>query len=574
MVEISAPVTSKVGRNDICPCGSGRKYKHCCQAKDSRPISAVNQLSQSASANKHRVKALFSAAKAHAEAARWPDAIAAFGEIARLEPGSAEAHHHLGAAYLRFGRFAEAAASLQRSVDLRPGNDKAHEGLAEALRRGGRDAEALAIYRKLCRTLADPLERRRYSAMALEIEGMYDEAEAELRRVLAVAPKRPASRALLGQLLLRRGAFEEGQRHLTEALDALPLVFRSLTKAKRVTEADRPLIDRMRLIVERPELDHASRVNVRFGLGKAFDDLGDHAEAMRCYEAGNQLLAMSARLDRAALAAKYDGIIARFTVATLAQAQRSSPRLEPGDGDLPVFIFGMPRSGTTLVEQILSSHPGVAAGDELGFWRNRASGDQASALESLDGDAIALAGKAYCAELRAIGPQAMRVTDKALGNFERLGLLLLALPGARFIHCRRHAVDTCLSIFFEPFGAAEAYGSDRSDLVFAYRQYERLMDYWRRVLPQERFTEVKYETLIAHREAETRRLVAFCRLGWNDACLAPERNERIVKTASLWQARQPVYATSVGRWRRYEPWLGELRELLPRGETEAELAPR
>jgi Sulfotransferase family len=142
-------------------------------------------------------------------------------------------------------------------------------------------------------------------------------------------------------------------------------------------------------------------------------------------------------------------------------------------------------------------------------------------------------------------------------------LLHLALPRARFIHCRRHPVDTCLSIFFESFGAVEGYASDRGDLVFAYRQYERLMDHWRRVLPPGRFTEVRYETLVANREAETRRLVEFCGLDWDDACLAPERNARVVKTASMWQARQPVYATSVERWRRYEPWLGDLRELAP-----------
>ena len=566
MIEIGARA-AKVGRNEPCPCGSGRKYKLCCQAKDLSAISVANRAPQSSSADQGRLKALFLAAKAHAEAARWAEAVAAFSEIARIAPGSAEAHYDLGAAYLRFGRFAEAAASLQRSVDLRPGNDKALERLAAALRQGGRNAEARIVYCKLSRTHADPLERRHYSALALEIEGKPEEAEAELRRVLAVAPKRSASRALLGQLLLRRGAFEEAQRHLTEAIEALPLAFRSLAKAKRMTDADRPLINRMRLLVERPALDQASRVSIHFGLGKAFDDLGDYSEAMGHYEAGNRLLAMSARLDRAALAASYDHIIARFTAETLAKAHRSPARPERSEDELPVFIFGMPRSGTTLVEQILSSHPGVAAGDELRFWQARVTGDQASALDALDADAMAFAADAYRAELRAIGPQTLRVTDKAPGNFERLGLLRLALPGARFIHCRRNAVDTCLSIFFEPFGGAEAYGCDRSDLVFAYRQYERLMDHWRRVLPPDRFTEVKYETLIADREPATRRLIAFCGLDWNDACLAPERNERLVTTASLWQARQPVYASSVDRWRRYEPWLGELRELLPAAEA-------
>ena len=161
------------------------------------------------------------------------------------------------------------------------------------------------------------------------------------------------------------------------------------------------------------------------------------------------------------------------------------------------------------------------------------------------------------------------MTDKRPGNFEMLGLIRLAFPDARIIHCRRNPVDTCLSIFFANFGASQDYAWDRGDLAFAYRQYERLMDHWRRVLPSDRFTEVQYATLVAEQEVETRRLIAFCGLDWDDACLAPERNGRVVRTASLWQARQPVYKTSVERWRRYEPWLCELRELLPAAETQA-----
>jgi hypothetical protein len=280
---------------------------------------------------------------------------------------------------------------------------------------------------------------------------------------------------------------------------------------------------------------------------------------MRHYDAANALKGRLRRLDRVGLAAEYDAIIARFRGETVSPPQGAPTN---PDDDLPVFIFGMPRSGTTLVEQILSSHPAVAAGDELPFWNEHTSGDQASRLDALDAGALAQAAEAYRALLRGIGLRARRVTDKAPGNFERLGLLHLALSGARFIHCRRHPVDTCLSIYFESFGAVEGYASNRGDLAFAYRQYERLMEHWRGVLPPDRFTEVRYETLVADREAETRRLVEFCGLDWDDACLASERNARVVKTASMWQVRQPVYATSVDQWRRNESWLGDLRELL------------
>lgn len=164
--------------------------------------------------------------------------------------------------------------------------------------------------------------------------------------------------------------------------------------------------------------------------------------------------------------------------------------------------------------------------------------------------------------VRDIGPNALRVTDKLPDNFQRIWLIRLAFPEARIIHCRRNPIDTCLSIFFTNFGGRHDYAYDRSDLVFYYRQYQRLMAHWRQVLSPDRFLEIDYECLIMDPDTTARQLIAFCGLPWDNACLSPEKNERTVKTASAWQVRQRVYATSVDRWRRYEPWLGELRELL------------
>jgi tetratricopeptide (TPR) repeat protein len=384
----------------------------------------------------------------------------------------------------------------------------------------------------------------------------------KLRRVLAAAPRNAGTRALLGELLSDRGMFEEAQRHLSEAIDVVPAAFQQLAAVKRITEADRPLVERMRNLAAGPSLDVAARVSVQFGLGKAFDDLGEYAEAMRHYEAGNRLKAMTVRLDRAAMAAKYDAVITRFSAEALERGRRALARPVCQGDDMPVFIVGMPRSGTTLVEQILSSHPAVAAGGELTFWKDRLTNWQTSGVNALDAGVLSKAAEDYRAALRGIGPEAMRVTDKEPRNFELLWLLHLAFPNTRIIHCRRNPVDTCLSIFFTNFRGSQSYAWDRGDLAFAYRHYERLMNHWRRVLPSDRFIEVEYEVLIADAEAESRRLIAFCGLEWDDACLAPERNNRVVRTATLWQARQPVYKTSVERWRRYEPWLGELRELL------------
>ena len=563
----AARTTGEVRRNDPCPCGSGRKYKHCCQAKDPRAEMSAGATQGAPSVSRNKLRALMLAAKTHYDAQRWADAIPLFREIVRFDPKNAAAHHNLGLACHASGRTAEAVASLKRALELQPSLESALTHLAAALLHQARVPEALVVFRKLSRRVQNPVARRLYAAQVLEMQGRPDEAEKELRRLVALAPQSAQARDLLGGLLSFRGMFEEAVEHLTLASEGFPPAFKKLSLVKRFTETDRPLVDRMRRFAERPDLDVLTRMTVQFGLGKAFDDLGDYEEAMRQYEAANRLRGMSERLDRAALVAKRDRIIADYTAEALVGAERLLARpARPGD-DLPVFIVGMPRSGTTLVEQILSSHPAVAAGGELPFWAQWEHELNASAIGSPDAAKLSRVAEDYCAELRRIGPKALRVTDKRPSNFEAIGPIRLALPDARIIHCRRNPIDTCLSIFFAHFSGSHKYAWDRGDLAFFYHEYERLMEHWRRVLPADQFTEVQYETLVADRESETRRLVAFCGLDWDEACLAPERNRREVKTESLWQARQPVYTTSVERWRRYEPWLGELRTLLPAAEA-------
>ena len=296
---------------------------------------------------------------------------------------------------------------------------------------------------------------------------------------------------------------------------------------------------------------------LHLALGKVHDDLGDYAEAAPHFEAANRIDHVSRKLDCVALARRIDRLIAASPPGFL---ERRSDFALPDE--TPILIVGMPRSGTTLVEQILSSHPAVAGGGELTYW-----GDVGRLL--LDDDERAEVARRLAAEylalLRSISPDAPRVTDKLPFNYERLGLIRQVLPRAFVVHCRRHPVDTCWSIFTTYFGSRLA---DRGDLVFFYRQYERIMAHWQTVLPAERYFEIDYEALVADPEPLTRRLVAFCGLEWHEACLVPHHNRRPVTTASLWQVRQPIYRGSLARWRRYEPWLGELRELLPLGDAE------
>ena len=315
-------------------------------------------------------------------------------------------------------------------------------------------------------------------------------------------------------------------------------------------------------------LEPKARISLHFGLGKAFNDLAEYGEAMRHYDAANGLRARTMRLDLPALVRLYDDIIRAFPGETLERAGRPEPA-PAGACELPVLIVGMPRSGTTLVERIVSAHPAVAAGGELPFWSTRIRNMQIGLGPISDAAALSKAAEDYGAVLRRIDAHALRVTDKAGANFEGLGLIRLAFPDAQIIHCRRHPIDTALSIYFSNFGG-HAFANDRGDIVFFYRQYEKLMDFWRSVLRPDRFTEVEYERLVADREMQTRRLIDFLGLSWDEACMTPERNARAVQTASVWQARQPVHETSVERWRRYKSWLGELKELMPRGAASCE----
>jgi hypothetical protein len=237
-----------------------------------------------------------------------------------------------------------------------------------------------------------------------------------------------------------------------------------------------------------------------------------------------------------------------------------------------VLILGMPRSGTTLVEQIVSMHPVVGAGGELNFWNERGaawhrSGAAGNETLIVSKEFLAKAAADYLGVLRAIAPKAARVTDKMPFNFLWAGLIHLAFPRAIIIHCRRAAVDTALSIHQTHFHPGLAFPTGGAELVAYFRDYQRLTDHWRSVLPSDRFIEVDYEDLTSAPEPVIRRIIAACGLAWHDACLRPECNPRAVKTPSKWQTRQPIYRTSVARWRRYETWLGPLRALVDEGRN-------
>ena len=220
----------------------------------------------------------------------------------------------------------------------------------------------------------------------------------------------------------------------------------------------------------------------------------------------------------------------------------------------------MIRSGTTLMEQIISSHCGVGAGGELPFWIERATGT-VDPITGPNAQLIKKLSDEYLDLLKGISPDTSRVTDKMPTNVMLLGFLHLVFPRAKIIHCRRNPIDTCLSIYVTPFGGKVNFAHDKQNITAYYQQYLRLCAHWRNVLPPEVFIEVDYEDIVHNREPVIRDVIEFCGLKWEDRCLTHEQNDSGINTPSMWQAKQPIYKTSLERWRNYEPWLGELLQL-------------
>jgi len=301
----------------------------------------------------------------------------------------------------------------------------------------------------------------------------------------------------------------------------------------------------------------AEEIHLRYALGKFFDDVGEWHKAFISYQAANELTKRHGALyDRA----RFAGMVERI-IAVCHPAFVREPRPGADDSERPGFIIGMPRSGTSLTEQILASHPQVFGAAEVSYWEQAFTDLQRGAAAG--GATAALTGVArnYLRRVGARAGAAARVTDKMPANFLYAGLIHAALPRARFIHMQRHPLDTCLSIYFQNFFNVSPYANDLGNLAHYYGQYLQVMAHWRATLPPATMLEVPYEGLIEDTEGWTRRMLDFIGLPWDPRCLEFHRTDRVVITASKWQVRQQISASSVGRWRNYEKYLAPLQHL-------------
>jgi tetratricopeptide (TPR) repeat protein len=489
------------------------------------------------------------------------EAASAFGRAVRLKPRLAGAHHNLAIALDRLGRGADAVRAYEATVKLEPRRQEAQFRLGQLYLQLSRWSDAEAAFRAAAASNASPTIARVSEACAAYSGGNSATAQTILRAVIADEPACGMAQLVFSEILEQAGQFAEAAACIEQAISVDPKLiaaWQRYARNKKFTATDQAIIDRIRACLDRTNLTVSERRAIHFALGKAYDDIQHYAEAMWHFEAANRIRSVAAPLDRERLIRETDSMIGATPPGYLDRTSDLGV-----EDQTPILIVGMPRSGTTLVEQILTSHPQVAAGGELPFWGEKHSSGLGVFGPTAKPEAVHRVAGEYIAALRANSSVAARVTDKMPFNFELLGIIRQVFPRAAIVHCRRHPIDTCLSILATIPDATFDFAGDRGNLALYYRQYQRLMAHWRNVLPPHRFIEVDYEELVADPEPLIRRLILTCGLEWDDACLAPHRNQGRIRTPSAWQARQPIYRTSVERWRRYEPWLGELRQLMP-----------
>jgi tetratricopeptide (TPR) repeat protein len=530
-----------------------------------RPSEAITPLCDAALLEPSNSAILHDLGLACLEVGRIPDAIAALQRAVAINPRYADAYFRLGIALEKLGNIGGAIAAYDRTTKLLPSLTEAWFRAGTLVYILGHLDEAIGCFRHAAATGGRTNFGRLGKARALLIEDCNPEAEQVLREMLVADPRNAMAYEMLGNLLSEFGRFEEARACFERAIAIAPLLagsYYDLVRCRPITDGDDGLLQAMQAALATPGLEAAQRQRVHLAIGKAAEDLGDYGLAMQHFDAADAVRRGAASFDSAAFSILIDRLIALCTPELIAQAA------ELGSGDAtPVLIIGMPRSGTTLVEQIVSMHPEVGAGGELNFWNERGAAWQRSASAGNEtpfivSEFLAKAAAQYLGVLRRIAPKAARLTDKMPFNFLWAGLIHMAFPRATIIHCRRAAIDTALSIHQTYFHPTLAFPTGGAELVAYFRNYQRLIDHWRNVLPTDRFIEVDYEDLTRAPEPIIRRIIAACGLAWHDSCLRPESNPRAVKTPSKWQTRQPIYRTSVARWRRYEPWLGPLRELV------------
>lgn len=486
--------------------------------------------------------------------------------------GSAPLYHrNLCEICRRLGRLGEAIGAGERAVALAPDDLDAHYNLGLAYTDSGRQQEAIRCYR---RALAlNPDHNLSWNNLGAALEKMGDKAGAEeaYTRAVAIDPCHAEAQNNLGAIYSEQGRLAEARICFEAAIQARPGFVEAhynLSSLKTYTPGDPHLAALESLAAQAAFLPVAARIRYNFALGKAREDTGEYDRAFAAYAEGNRLQHGLLPHDEAQaedMLARIKNIFAHDFLTKLAGAFSGR-----GTEKTPVFIVGMPRSGTTLIEQILASHPAVFGAGELIDLHEvihgapgAISGQPFTAwAPKLNDDDFRALGENYLERIQQLSPDRIYITDKMPANFFYIGMIRRMLPQARIIHAMRDPMDSCFSCFARLFNDTMAFAYDMGTLGRYYVRYMQLMEHWQAVLPEGTILNVRYEEVVADVEGQARRMLAYLGLPWDDTCLAFYDNKRLVKTASVAQVRRPIYTTSVARWQRFGQHLDPLFEIV------------
>lgn len=528
-------------------------------------------------------------------------AVVHFREAAKLAPQDAQVHTHYGSALMELGGNDAALAEFDAALATLPDAAPLHFSRAQVLERLDRRRDAIAAYERAIQLDDDLAPAHNNLARILSSRGSHEKAITHAQKAVSIWPKNADFRANYGKVLADAGrtsealiCFESLEQEFPEYGDAF-IQHAKLLQNSGQFERAREVVDTLRHINPDPtagfdrlaadgsvqfsdeelakiasaidggDIEEHRIARLCFDMGQVLERRGQFDESFNYYLRGNRIRNVTCEYDPGEERAKNDQLIATFDRGLFEE------RWEDGMADdRPVFIVGMPRSGTSLVEQIVGSHRWAGAGGELPDFEILARElpemlgsdvEYPKCVSGLRRKSIHHLASIYLRRMARWFPDARRFLDKMPTNFLRLGLISLMFPRARVLHCRRHPMDTCFSIFAQSFGGYHSYAYDFENLAHFYGEYQRLMDHWIEIQPIP-ILDVSYEDLVADTEGKTREILEFCGLDWDEDCLDFHRTNRTVRTASNWQVRQPVYKASVARWQRYEDHLHPLKAAL------------
>jgi len=513
---------------------------------------------------------------------RVADALELYFAAVQTQPGRFEAHANLGSLLLAANRFGEAEAHLRCALALRPDQAPLHVALGQACSAQGRAAEAESCFMRALAIAPDDAGALVARAGVLRQRGQFAQAAEAYRRVLDRQPRYALAHYGLGHCLREQGMASEAADSFARAVAAQPDYVDAHYRLAvlRPGEADGTYLAQLESLRPRvATLGLPQRIRYWFTLGRRREDVGAYDDAFAAYAEGNRLQYQSmAPPDRhAAQEALNARFVERIRSVFDGERLRAASRTREADARVPVFVVGMPRSGTSLVEQMLASHPAVHGGGEMrhlpavleetfGFEESESSNTYPEIVPSLHADALERVGRSYLDRAWRGAREASHVTDKLTGNFLHLGMIALSLPQAKIIHVARDPRDTCFSCFANLFRQGDiAYSYDLGALGRHCVRRQSLMAHWHALLPANRIMTLRYEELVGDTEHVLRGLLDFLELPWDERCLEFHRQQRAVHTVSVGQVGRPVYATSVARWRHFEPHLQPLLDILEKG---------